>query len=157
MARNYINLFLAFFDDLQNLPKNAATRKLNDFIKRTRMAKVHAYIISSLKNDMPKFFGKGRKKKELIKTLPALLSRIQEQHLVSASDIPSVNSLQEKLQNCDFSKFPPLKDKLIITVNTMLDTDIADLVGIIPQGTSHVDLIMICTFLCRKSPMFISD
>jgi len=123
----------AFFDDLQNLPKNAATRKLNDFIKRTRMAKVHAYIISSLKNDMPKFFGKGRKKKELIKTLPILFNRIQEQHLVSASDIPSVNSMQEKLQNCDFSKFPPLKDKLITTVNTMLDTDIADLVGIIPQ------------------------
>ena len=74
------------------------------------------------------------KKKELIKTLPLLFNRIQEQHLVSASDIPSVDSMQEKLQNCDFSKFPPLKDKLILTVNTMLDTDIADLVGIIPQG-----------------------
>ena len=138
---NSTTLFLAFFDDLQNLPKNAATRKLNDFIKRTRMAKVHAYIISSLKNDMPKFFGKGRKKKELIKTLPILFNRIQEQHLVSASDIPSVNSMQEKLQNCDFSKFPPLKDKLILTVNTMLDTDIADLVGIIPQGMNYANLI----------------
>ena len=62
------------------------------------MAKVHAYIISSLKNDMPKFFGKGRKKKELIKTLPILFNRIQEQHLVSASDIPSVDSMKEKLQ-----------------------------------------------------------
>ena len=106
------------------------------------------YLKRSCKSDL--------KSKELIKTLPALLSRIQEQHLVSASDIPSVNSLQEKLQNCDFSKFPPLKDKLIITVNTMLDTDIADLVGIIPQGTSHVDLIMICTILCRNI-MFVSD
>lgn len=105
------------------------------------MAKVHAYIISSLKNDMPKFFGKGRKKKELIKALPILFNRIQEQHLVSASDIPSVNSMQEKLQNCDFSKFPPLKDKLILTVNTMLDTDIADLVGIIPQGMNYAILI----------------
>ena len=49
----------ALFDDLQDLPKNAATRKLNDFIKRARMAKIHAYIISSLKDSMPKFCGKG--------------------------------------------------------------------------------------------------
>ena len=58
------------FDDLQDLPKYAALRKINDFIKRARMAKIHAYIISSLKADMPKMFGKNKKKKELIKNLP---------------------------------------------------------------------------------------
>jgi hypothetical protein len=60
------------------LPKNAALRKLNDFIKRARMAKIHAYIISELRSDMPKFFGKGRKQKELIKNLPILFKKIQE-------------------------------------------------------------------------------
>ena len=91
---------------------------------------------------MPKFFGKGRKKKELIKSLPTLFKRIQEQHLVSAADIPTVDSMQDKLLNCDFSKFPQMKEKLISTVNAMLDTDIADLVGIIPQGINYV-LILI--------------
>ncbi len=42
------------FDDLQDLPKYAAVRKINDFIKRARLAKIHAYIISSLKQDMPR-------------------------------------------------------------------------------------------------------
>ena len=42
------------FDDLQDLPKYAALRKINDFIKRARMAKIHAYIISSLRSG--KFF-----------------------------------------------------------------------------------------------------
>ena len=122
----------ALFDDLQDLPKNAATRKLNDFIKRARMAKIHAYIISSLKDSMPKFCGKGaqiyfkgadqcqmeapqiafqryfiltcskcvkksltgRKKKELLRDLPTLFKKIQEEHLVSPSDIPSVTSMQ---------------------------------------------------------------
>ena len=51
--------------------------KLNDFIKRARMAKIHAFIIANLKDDMPKLFGKGRKKKELIKNLPTLLKKIQ--------------------------------------------------------------------------------
>ena len=62
----------------------AAMRKLNDFIKRARQAKIHAYIIANLKDDMPKLFGKGRKKKELIKNLPALLKKIQVSNTPSA-------------------------------------------------------------------------
>ena len=114
------------------------------------MAKIHAYIISSLKDSMPKFCGKGepnsssllnrikipvltcvlyrrsltfnpfillilpgRKKKELMKDLPTLFKKIQEEHLVSPSDIPSVTAMQEKLAVHDFSKFPNLKPKLI--------------------------------------------
>lgn len=74
----------SLFDDLQDLPRYAAMRKINDFIKRARMAKVHAFIVSSLKNDMPRFFGKARKKKELIKRLPELLKKIQGQKLISS-------------------------------------------------------------------------
>ena len=131
---------------MQNLPKNAATRKLNDFIKRTRMAKIHAYIISSLKDDMPRFFGKGRRKKELLKCLPDLFKRIQEEHMVSASDVPSASSMREKLANCDFSKFPPMKEKLIAAVDNMLDTDIADLVSIVPQGKTDCITWVCSTF-----------
>ena len=60
-------------------------RKLNDFIKRARQAKIHAYIIANLKDDMPKLFGKGRKKKELIKNLPALLKKIQVSNILSSA------------------------------------------------------------------------
>ena len=34
------------------MPKNSALRKLNDLIKRARSAKVHAYIISELKEEI---------------------------------------------------------------------------------------------------------
>jgi EH domain-containing protein 1 len=34
---------------LQSLPSNAMLRKLNDLIKRARLAKVHAYIIAELR------------------------------------------------------------------------------------------------------------
>jgi EH domain-containing protein 1 len=122
------------FDDLQDLPKNAAIRKINDFIKRARMAKIHAYIISSLKADMPKLIGKSRKKKELIRNLPNLFKKVQEEHLVSSSDIPPVAAMQEKLALCDFSKFPTLKDRLIIAVDAMLENDVATLVSMVPQG-----------------------
>lgn len=127
------------FDDLQDLPKYAAIRKINDFIKRARMAKIHAYIISSLKEDMPRFFGKGRKKKELIKNLPIMFKKVQEEHLVSASDIPPVQAMQEKLESCNFSKFPLLREKLILTVDEMLDKDIAELVSLVPQDSDAIE------------------
>ena len=101
------------------------------------MAKIHAYIISSLKADMPKMFGKSKKKKALIKDLPTLLKRVQEEHLVSASDIPPSETLQAKLQGCDFTKFPPLKEKLIQAVDQMLDQDIAELMSIVPQDAEE--------------------
>lgn len=124
----------SLFDDLQDLPRYAAMRKLNDFIKRARQAKIHAYIIANLKDDMPKLFGKGRKKKELIKNLPALLKKIQEDHLVANSDLPELSKLQEKLNQADFQKFPQMKDKLIAQVNHMLDVDISELMGIVPPS-----------------------
>lgn len=45
--------------DLHELPRNAAVRKVNELVKRARMAKVHALIISHLKAQMP-FFGQVR-------------------------------------------------------------------------------------------------
>jgi hypothetical protein len=71
------------FKDLQSLPKNSALRKLNDLIKRARLAKVHAYIIAELKKEMPNVLGKEAKKKELIKNLKRDLREGSEgaQHL----------------------------------------------------------------------------
>ena len=101
------------------------------------MAKIHAYIISSLKSDMPKMFGKGKRKKELIKNLPTLLTRVQQEHMVSNSDMPPAENMQAKLALCDFTKFPPLKEKLIQAVDQMLDQDIAELMGIVPQDAEE--------------------
>lgn len=84
---------------------------------------------------MPKMFGKSKKKKELIKNLPTLLKRVQEEHMVSPSDIPPAESLQSKLQLCDFTKFPTLKEKLVQNVDEMLDQDIAELMSIVPQDS----------------------
>ena len=86
---------------------------------------------------MPKMFGKGKRKKELIKNLPELLKRVQEEHMVSPSDIPPAENLQEKLANCDFTKFPTLKEKLTEAVDSMLDQDIAELMSIVPQDADE--------------------
>ncbi|XP_052436741.1 EH domain-containing protein 4 [Carassius gibelio] len=128
------------FRDIQSLPRNAALRKLNDLVKRARLAKVHAYIISYLKKDMPSLFGKEKKKEELIANLPEIYEILQREHHISPGDFPKVTKMQEQLLHYDFSKFPSLKVKLIESVDRMLSTKISSLMNMIREEESKQPL-----------------
>ncbi|CAH1118030.1 unnamed protein product [Phaedon cochleariae] len=123
------------FRDLQSLPKNSALRKLNDLIKRARLAKVHAYIIAELKKEMP-MFGKEHKKKDLIKKLSSIYDKLQREHAISIGDFPDLNKMQDTLAKQDFSKFHSLKPKLLDVVDEMLSNDISQLMNMIPHDSS---------------------
>jgi hypothetical protein len=51
--------------DLRDLPRNSAVRKINELVKRVRICKVHAYIISYLKEQMPMMMGFAKKQKQV--------------------------------------------------------------------------------------------
>lgn len=127
------------FADIQTLPRNAALRKLNDFIKRVRLAKVHAYIIAELKSQMPAVFGKDKKKEQLLNKLSDVYMKIQREQNISPGDFPPVLKFKEQLRKYDFSKFNPLRSKLIESLDRMLATDIPRLMGMIPleKDTDH--------------------
>lgn len=55
---------------------------------------VHAYIISSLKKEMPSVFGKENKKKELIGSLGDIYKRIEREHQISPGDFPNLKKMQ---------------------------------------------------------------
>ncbi|XP_076666918.1 EH domain-containing protein 3-like [Andrena cerasifolii] len=132
------------FKDMQSLPRNTALRKLNDLIKRARLAKVHAYIISALRKDMPSVFGKDAKKKELIKNLGQIYDQIQRERQISPGDFPDLKKMQECLAHHDFTKFNTLKPKLLEVVDKMLADDIAKLMAMIPHeeiGTASESLV----------------
>lgn len=126
------------FSDLQALPRNAALRKLNDLIKRARLAKVHAYIIAELRKQMPSMIGKEKKKKELIQNLDKIFEQLQREHNISPGDFPDVNKMREHLQNQDFTKFNAIKPKLLEVVDGMLASDIARLMAQIPKEEASV-------------------
>lgn len=121
------------FADLQGLPRNAALRKLNDLIKRARLAKVHAYIIAELHKQMPAMMGKEKRKKELIANLDKVYAQLQLQHNISPGDFPDIARMQSTLQHHDFSKFSPIKPKLLDVVDGMLASDIARIMAQIPK------------------------
>jgi len=121
------------FADLQSLPRNAALRKLNDLIKRARLAKVHAYIIAELRKQMPSMIGKEKKKKELIQNLDKIFEQLQKEHGISPGDFPDVEKMRENLKNADFTSFNAIKPRLLEVVDNMLATDIARLMAQIPK------------------------
>ncbi|XP_028653318.1 EH domain-containing protein 2-like [Erpetoichthys calabaricus] len=121
------------FNDIQNLPRNAALRKLNDLVKRARLIRVHAHIISHLKNEMPSVFGKDNKKKALINKLPVIYAKIQLEHHISPGDFPDCNKMQEQLAVHDFSKFHSLKPRLMEVLDEFMTSDIAKLMPLLRQ------------------------
>ncbi|CDS40913.1 Receptor Mediated Endocytosis family member [Echinococcus multilocularis] len=121
------------FQDLQSLPAYSTIRKLNDLIRRARLAKVHAYIVSELRRQMPALIGKETKKKELIANLPAIYENLSRTHHISIGDFPSIDRMRELLAAQDFKSFSNLQPKLIAGVEKMLSVDIAKLMQMIPQ------------------------
>lgn len=55
---------------------------------------VQAYIISSLKKEMPSMFGKDSKKKELIANLGEIYHKIEKEHQISPGDFPNLAKMQ---------------------------------------------------------------
>ncbi|XP_022088675.1 EH domain-containing protein 1-like [Acanthaster planci] len=124
---------LDLFRDIQSLPRNAALRKLNDLIKRARLAKVHAYIISTLRRDMPSMFGKESKKQQLINNLADVYKEIERSYNISAGDFPPMKRMKEVLADMDFTKFHQLKPKMIEKLDQMLQGDMTRLMQMVPQ------------------------
>lgn len=58
---------------------------------------VHAYIISSLKKEMPNVFGKESKKKELVNNLGEIYQKIEREHQISPGDFPSLRKMQVRV------------------------------------------------------------
>lgn len=94
---------------------------------------MHAYIISSLKKNMPNMFYKDQKKKELIKNLGQIYEEVERTYQISPGDFPDLKKMQEQLALQDFSKFNTLKPRKLEVVDQMLAEDIAQLMAMIPH------------------------
>eukprot|EP01113_Clastostelium_recurvatum_P024777 TRINITY_DN2960_c0_g1_i2.p1 TRINITY_DN2960_c0_g1~~TRINITY_DN2960_c0_g1_i2.p1 ORF type:complete len:529 (-),score=165.83 TRINITY_DN2960_c0_g1_i2:37-1623(-) len=109
--------------DLKALPKNAAVRKLNELVKRARLAKVHAYLIAHLKNEMPALFGKESRQQELIDRISDEYVKVQRNHRLPPGDFPEINRFRDNLKLYEFHKFPKLQPKMIDTLDEVLGVD----------------------------------
>ncbi|KAK9673855.1 hypothetical protein RND81_12G194300 [Saponaria officinalis] len=113
--------------DLKDIPKKACDRRINEFVKRSRAAKIHAYIISHLKKEMPALIGKARTQQRLIDNLEDEFKKVQREFHLPAGDFPNVEQFREILKGYNFDRFEKLKPQKIQAVDDMLSYDIPDL------------------------------
>ncbi|KNA25803.1 hypothetical protein SOVF_003530 [Spinacia oleracea] len=114
-------------NDLKDIPKKACDRRINEFVKRARAAKIHAYIISHLKKEMPSMMGKSKAQQRLIDNLEDEFLKVQREFHLPAGDFPYVEHFREVLGGYSIDKFEKLKPKMIQAVDDMLGYDIPEL------------------------------
>lgn len=113
--------------DLKDIPKKACDRRINEFVKRARAAKIHAYIISHLKKEMPAMIGKNKAQQRLTDNLEGEFAKVQREFHLPAGDFPYVEHFREVLSGYSIDKFEKLKPKMIQAVDDMLGYDIPEL------------------------------
>ena len=121
------------FNNIQTLPRTAAVRKLNEMIKRARLAKVQMYILHQLRNEMPSLFGKQSKKDQLLENLDQVFNGIHKARQIPVGDFPKVKTMRERLEEYDFTRFPKLNQQLIDAVDEMLAIDISRIMKMLPK------------------------
>lgn len=120
--------------DLRDLPRNSAVRKINELVKRVRIGKVHAFIISHLKEQMPMLMGKEKKQKEMIAGLDGVFRTVMKRYNLAPGDFPDLADMRSKLAEMDFTKFSTLRMKLIEELEVVLSVDIPRLMEALPRS-----------------------
>ncbi|GJM97625.1 hypothetical protein PR202_ga14563 [Eleusine coracana subsp. coracana] len=113
--------------DLKDIPKKACDRRINEFVKRARAAKIHAYIIGHLKKEMPTMMGKAKAQQRLIDNLQDEFAKVQREYHLPPGDFPYVEHFKEVLSGYSFDKFEKVKPKMVQAVDDMLGYDIPEL------------------------------
>ncbi|KAJ8425689.1 hypothetical protein Cgig2_026211 [Carnegiea gigantea] len=113
--------------DLKDVPRKASDRRINEFVKRARAAKIHAYIIGHLKNEMPAMIGKAKAQQRLIDNLEEEFRKVQRDRHLPAGDFPNVEHFREVLKGYNIDRFEKLKPQKIQAADEMLGYDIPEL------------------------------
>eukprot|EP00927_Polykrikos_kofoidii_P048060 TRINITY_DN42293_c0_g1_i1.p1 TRINITY_DN42293_c0_g1~~TRINITY_DN42293_c0_g1_i1.p1 ORF type:complete len:636 (+),score=107.13 TRINITY_DN42293_c0_g1_i1:65-1909(+) len=130
---------------LAQLPRTATVRKVNDLIKRARLAKVHATLMDHLYNQMPTFFGHAKEQQRMIQNLQLIYHELAVQKGLPLGDFPDVRMMQERLMPMDFSTFNRISAAKVQALDELLSTDLPKLLQLIPEeqgrlGVTHAAL-----------------
>jgi GTPase SAR1 family protein len=122
-------------NELINLPKSYAERKVNEVVKRIRIIKVHICILTYLRKQMPRWFGKKRVQEALIENLEQIFDVVRVAHNLSAGDFPDL----EDFRNClfeveDFSSFMIADKKTLRRLDELVSTYIPNIM----KGSSGI-------------------
>ncbi|KAG0243473.1 hypothetical protein BGX31_010666 [Mortierella sp. GBA43] len=122
--------------DLQQLPINAAIRKVNEIVKRARLARVHALIVGHLREKMPTFYGRAAALRHLSDNLHSEFKAVAKKYRLPMGDLPDVEQFREVLVGMKFEQFSVLNEKLLLASDEALGTDLPELLQRLPHHSS---------------------
>lgn len=123
------------YTHLSQLPRGASVRKMNDLIKRARLARVHAYLLETLRASLP-LIGKTKKQAELLENLPGVYQECAKNNGIALGDFPDPVMMKQKLSGMQFKNFPRLDKKMIQPLEHMLAIEAPKLIAAIPVEAS---------------------
>lgn len=112
-------------DELVNLPKSCADRKVNEVVKRIRIIKVHISILTYLKKKTPKWFGKKKAMESLINNLEQVFDDVKIEYKLSDGDFPDIEEFRHALLDVeDFSNLLAADKKTLQKLDDLIMIDI---------------------------------
>lgn len=126
--------------DLQSLPQHSAVRKINELVKRARLARVHALLVNHLRESMPMFWGHKKKQERLALRLEEEYVKVQKAHGVALGDFPSAEKFRTGLEAFGLSEFPSMSKRLLDVVEGALARDVPKLlldIGVSAEETGR--------------------
>lgn len=123
--------------DLRGLPRNSAVRKINELVKRARLAKVHAHICNHLRKQFG-LLGKESTQKKLLEQLSEEFGKVQHETGLPAGDFPNVHRYRETLAKFEIWNFKKLDKKLLPLIDEALSVDIPRILKMIPDAEEHL-------------------
>jgi len=114
--------------DLKALPRSASIRRINEFVKRTRRAKVHALIITHLREKFG-WFGKAKTQNKIVGNMREMFEEISRKNNLAKGDFPHPDKFSKILKQFDVWKFPVLKKKELAIIDDVLTNKVPKLLS----------------------------
>ncbi|XP_002978188.2 EH domain-containing protein 1 [Selaginella moellendorffii] len=115
--------------ELSELPKRSCDRRISEFVKRAHAAKVHAYLIGHLKQQMPILWGKADAQESLVVNLEDEFVKVQSLYHLPKGDLPNIDTFRRVLAVHNIDSFHRLRPSMIQSVDDMLTHDIPKLLS----------------------------
>lgn len=117
--------------DLLDLPRNAAITKINELVKRARLVKVHAALLTYLHDAMPSVFGKEGTQRRLLENMVQVFKRVQQQHKLPPGDFPDIERFTRRAAQFNFADFPRFAPRRWQLVDELLEVDVPELLQLV--------------------------
>jgi len=114
-------------EDLYEIPQRSTDRKVNEFVKRVRAARIHCLLVGHLKKQMPTF-GKEKKQEKMLQNIEDEFRKVQKEFHLPAGDFPNPARFVDIMRSFDISKFPKFEKKHQRILDEVLHTDIPNLI-----------------------------